>query len=333
MTPRERVIKTLAFQEPEIVPYTLTFTNPAKSKMVEYYGDLDFEDKIGNHIARFSHRKHARWDEIKPGHMRDEWGVVWNRTIDTDIGVVENRVLPEPTVDGLKIPEVTQKLIDTYPDFVQKNQDRFRMTSIGFAIFERAWSLRGMEQVLTDMIDNPEFVHDLFNVILEANMANLDVALKQDIDCVFFGDDWGSQSGLIMGPGLWREFIKPIAAKMYGRVRDAGKFVAIHSCGDVKVILPDLVEIGLNLFNPFQPETMDIFETKKKYYGSLSFYGGISVQNLLPHGTPEQVRSETSYLLKELGKGGGYVAAPSHDIPSDVPAENIAALIETLNNQ
>lgn len=333
MTPRERVIKSLAFQEPEIVPYTLTFTNPAKNRMIEYYGDPDFEDKIGNHIARFSHRKHARWDEIKPGHMRDEWGVIWNRTIDTDIGVVENLVIPEPSIVDLKIPEVTQKLIDSYPEFVQKNHDRFRMTSIGFAIFERAWSLRGMEQVLTDMIDNPEFVHKLLNAILEANMANLDVALKQDIDCVFFGDDWGSQSGLIMGPGLWREFIKPITAKMYGRVRDAGKYVAIHSCGDVKMILPDLVEIGLNLFNPFQPETMDIFETKKKYYGSLAFYGGISVQNLLPHGTTEQVRSETSYLLQELGKGGGYVASPSHDIPSDVPAENIAALIETLNNQ
>lgn len=98
-------------------------------------------------------------------------------------------------------------------------------------------------------------------------------------------------------------------------------------------ILPDLVEIGLNVFNPFQPEVMDIFETKNRYYGQLSFYGGISVQHLLPHGTPDEVRRETRRLLKLLGKGGGYIASPSHSVPGDVPVDNLLALIETLQNQ
>lgn len=333
MTPRERVIEAINFRDTDIVPYTLTFTMPSMKRMVEFYGDPDFESTIGNHIARFSHRKHARWIEIKPGYMQDEWGVIWNRTIDSDIGNVHNYVLPEPTIGDLRIPEVKQELVAAYPEFTAQNQDKFRMASIGFALFERAWSLRGMESILSDMLDHPEFVHQLFDLILEADMANVDIALKQDIDCVFFGDDWGSQSGLIMGPSLWREFIKPVIAKMYGRVRAAGKYVAIHSCGDVKAILPDLVDVGLNIFNPFQPETMDVRETKRNYHGRLSFYGGISVQNLLPHGTPDQVQRDTRGLLRDLGKGGGYIAAPSHDIPSDVPAENIAALIETLQNQ
>ena len=164
-------------------------------------------------------------------------------------------------------------------------------------------------------------------------MAHLDIALAHDIDCLLFGDDWGSQSGLIMGPKLWREFIKPRVAKMYERVSSAGKYVAIHSCGDVRAVLPDLVEIGLNIFNPFQPETMDIFETKKRYYGKLSFYGGISVQTLLPRGTSDDVRRETKRLLEVLGEGGGYIASPSHDVPVDVPPENMAAMIEVLQNQ
>ena len=107
----------------------------------------------------------------------------------------------------------------------------------------------------------------------------------------------------------------------------------IHCCGDVKDVLPDLVEVGVNIFNPFQPEVMDVFETKKRFQGRLSFFGGISVQRLLPLGTPEEVRLETSHLLDVLGKGGGYIASPSHDIPADVPAENMAAMIEVLTDQ
>jgi uroporphyrinogen decarboxylase len=97
--------------------------------------------------------------------------------------------------------------------------------------------------------------------------------------------------------------------------------------------MPDLVEAGLQIFNPFQPETMDIFETKKRYYGRLAFYGGISIQHLLPHGTPDEVRKETRRLLNELGDGGGYIASPSHEVPPDVPPENLAAMIEVLQNQ
>jgi uroporphyrinogen decarboxylase len=322
------------FQDTDIVPYTITFTAGAKQKLADYYGDPDFENKIGNHLARFSHRKLVKWTEVKPGHFRDEWGVVWNRTVDKDIGVTENRILPEPTLEGIVVPDpATQGLAEAYPKFIADNQDKFRITSIGFALFERAWALRRMDQLLVDMLDNPDFVHALFDLITEVDMRHLDIALTQDIDCVYFGDDWGSQAGLIMGPGLWREFIKPYVAKLYGRVRDAGKFVAIHSCGDVKQILPDLVDIGLNIFNPFQPEVMDIYETKKRYYGELSFYGGISVQHLLPHGTPEEVREETRKLLRILGAGGGYIASPSHDVPSDVPPENLAAMIDVLQNQ
>ena len=136
-----------------------------------------------------------------------------------------------------------------------------------------------------------------------------------------------------MGPALWREFIKPRITRMYQRVRKAGKFVIIHSCGNVQELFPDLIEAGLNVFNPFQPEVMDIFETKRQYQGKLAFYGGISVQRLLPHGTPDEVRAETRRLLRELGKGGGYIASPSHAIPGDVPAENMAAMIEVLQGQ
>lgn len=316
------------------MPYQVEFTNEAHGKLAKYLGDIDFHTRIGNHLALLSTRQRGKWEEITPGHWRDEWGVVWNRTVDKDIGVVDDYLLKGGELTGWAPPAINLPgMAEMYSSFVKGRAEEFRIVTIGFSLFERAWSLRGMAALLEDMIVSPEFVHQLLDRVMEWNLAQVDLAVKYDIDAIYFGDDWGSQKGIIMGPRLWREFIKPRVARQYEAVRRAGKYVVIHSCGDVKEILPDLVEVGLNVFNPFQPEVMDVFETKKRYYGKLSFYGGISLQHLLPHGSPDEVRAETRKLLKELGRGGGYIAAPSHSVPPDVPPENLVALIETLQGQ
>ena len=334
MTPRDRVYRAIQFQDTDIVPYHVTFTIPAREKMAEFYGEDCFEQQIGNHLAMLRLGSLREWEEIKPGYFRDVWGVVWNRTVDKDIGNVEGLVLPEPDLRGWNPPACEgQSLHRIYSGFVADHPDEFRVASLGFSLFERAWTLRGMENLMADMIENPSFVHELLDRITEYNLEQIRLAVSHDIDCVRFGDDWGSQSGLLTGPTLWREFIKPRITRMYDAVHEAGKYVMIHCCGDVRAILPDLVEVGVNIFNPFQPEVMDVFETKRRYHGQLSFFGGISVQRLLPLGTPDEVRAETRRLLGDLGAGGGYIASPSHDIPSDVPAENMAAMIEVLRNQ
>ncbi len=136
-----------------------------------------------------------------------------------------------------------------------------------------------------------------------------------------------------MGPKLWHEFILPHVTRMYKLVHDAGRKVFIHSCGKVDDLFDDLVDIGVNCFNPFQPEVMDIFALAKRYKGRLAFFGGISVQSLLPYGSPGEVRAEVAHIIKEIGAGGGYIAAPSHDTPKDVPIENIIAMWEVLRDQ
>jgi uroporphyrinogen decarboxylase len=183
------------------------------------------------------------------------------------------------------------------------------------------------------MIDNKKYVNRLFDRILEYNLRVIENACRHNIDGMGFGDDWGQQRGLIMGPALWREFIKPRIRAMYGLVRSKGKFVFIHSCGKVDSIFPDLIECGLNVFNPFQPEVMDVFEMKRKFGDRLSFFGGISTQRTLPYATVAQVKDQVRRLLDEVGKGGGYIAAPAHAIPPDARPENIAAMIEVLRNQ
>src|SRR5208337_3977981 len=135
------------------------------------------------------------------------------------------------------------------PAKTQRYPDRFRLFCLGFSLYERAWTLRGMDTLMMDFYDHPKFVRDLFHAIANYNLAQIREALKFDIDAVYFGDDWGQQHGLQMGYRLWKEFILPVLERMYGAVREAGKDVFIHSCGDVDELFDDLVAIGLNCFN------------------------------------------------------------------------------------
>ena len=135
-----------------------------------------------------------------------------------------------------------------------------------------------------------------------------------------------------MGPNCWREFIKPQLKRMYGEVRRADRMVTIHSCGKVDELFDDLIEIGLNGFNPFQPEVMDVEELMQQYRGRLTFIGGLSTQKTLPYGTVEDVRRETRKLL-EMGRAGSYVFGPAHAVEGDVSVENMLAFIEEVQKQ
>jgi uroporphyrinogen decarboxylase len=333
ITPGERVWQAIRHEQPDIVPYQINATIPARAKIQAHYGAVDLDDLLGNHIARYKSR--LEYEPLpKPGLYLDEWGVVWNKTVDKDIGVPESRPLTKPDLSALKLPDpLDPRRYAALPAFLETNQARFKLFSVSFSLFERAWTLRGMEALMTDMVEAPKFVEALLDRIFEWNMAVLDQMLEYPFDGVLFGDDWGQQRGLMFGPKRWRQFIKPRMAAMYRKVADAGAAVCIHSCGKVQDLFPELIDIGLQVFNPFQPEVMDLWEMKAKYGRDLTFYGGVSVQRLLPFGTPDEVRREVRRMLDELGQGGGLIVAPSHDMPGDIPLENLLALIETVQGQ
>jgi uroporphyrinogen decarboxylase len=335
-TLRERVLKSLAHEQPDICPWHMTFTFPAHEKLAAHLGTKDLERTIGNHFAKIEAVPDDGWREIKPDFWRDEFGVVWDRTIDKDIGNVDpgTLVIPEPTLDSLVFPDpLKAERFEHHEQFCRDNQDLFRVNDFGFTLFERAWTLRGMENLFLDMVERPDFVHALLDRILEWNLAIIEGVSRFDIDAILFGDDWGQQHGLIMGPDYWREFFKSRAAAEYKACHDKGMYVFIHSCGDVSQIFDDLVEIGVDAFNPFQPEVMDVVEVKARYGDSMCFFGGMSTQKILPYADPEEVRRETRRLIENIGAGGGYIFSPAHDVPKDVPPENMAAMIDVLQNQ
>jgi uroporphyrinogen decarboxylase len=335
-TPKERVLTALAHRQPDVTPWQIDLTADARDATAAHLGAAslgapDLSARLGNHLAGY---EDGWFEEVSPGFWQDQFGIVWNRTIDRDIGNVERYHLPEPTLAGYRFPE---------PDLARNgaalerlladNPERFCFGSVGFSMFERAWTLRGMENLLADMILNPAFVDELLDRILEYNLQVIDHMVGYDIDCVRFGDDWGQQTGLIMGPKLWRRFIKPRVATMYARAKGAGKYVMQHSCGAIHELFPDLIDMGLDIFNTFQPEVMDVAFCKREYGAHLTYYGGISTQQVLPRVGPDGVRAEVRRMIDLVGADGGYIVAPTHAIPRDVSPENIVAFIETVQGQ
>lgn len=332
MKKREVVKMALNWEKPPYVPWSLSFTFEAAEKLREYYGTDNLGPILENHLFGVGSGV-GFFKDIGNDRVKDIFGVVWDRSADKDIGVIEGQVIDEPTMAGYQFPEPANP--EVFSD-IQKKFDSgvegYRIFSIGFSLYERAWTLRGMETLMMDFFDHPVFVKDLMHSIADYNIAQVTEALKYDIDAVYYGDDWGQQHGLQMGPDLWHEFIYPELKRMYGVVKAAGKKVFIHSCGDVDELFDDLIDIGLDCFNPFQPEVMDVDSLMKKYRNRLSFHGGLSTQQVLPYGSAKDVVKATEHLLK-MGADGGYIFAPAHSVEGDVPVENMVAFIDTVKNQ
>jgi uroporphyrinogen decarboxylase len=333
MTKREVVKLALEAKRPPYVPWNIGLTKEAREKLQQHFGQqTDLEDVLQNHFLGLG-SDIGFFTDLGDNCVQDVFGVIWDRSIDKDIGKPKNCVLPGPTLKGYDFPDpLDPRFFAGIPERIEKYGHRFRVFQIGFSLWERAWTMRGWENLMMDFHDHPGFVHDLLNTIADYNIAQVKEALKYDIDAVYFGDDWGMQRGLQMGPVMWHQFIYPVLKRMYGVVREAGKYVMIHSCGDVDKLFDDLIEIGMNCFNPFQPEVMDVTSLMQRYRGRLAFHGGLSTQWTLPYGSSDDVRKETEHLL-ELGRDGGYIFAPAHDVEGDVPLENMLAFVETVQQQ
>ncbi len=327
MTPRERMLCAIQHREPDIIPYSLDFEADAHERVREWYGG-----EIPAHTNHIAERGFA-WDGPigEDGVSTDLFGVRW---FHASIFHQINRVLPEPDLNAYTFPDPVPLVdVPALATWCSASHDLFRVYGIGMMFFERAWALRGMEGILMDMASEPGFCDALFERLAEMHHRILDLVLPIDFDAILFGDDFGGQRGLLMGAPAWRRFLKPHLTALYGRVRDAGKLVMIHSCGDNTDILPDLIDMGLNVFNPFQPEAHDVRFCKREYGAHLTFDGGIGTQGALAFGAPEDVRRHVEDAIRTLGPGGGWHMRASKAFRPETPTENVVACIECILEQ
>ena len=185
---RREVIKcVLDGKKPPYVPWSFKFTKEPLEQLREYYKVHDLDDVLGNHILNLG-SDIGFFENLGGNLFRDVFGVVWDRCIDKDIGDVKNVVLTKPTLDGYEFPNPSDpRFFENIESEINAKPDMFRLFQIGFSLYERAWTMRGMENLLMDFYLNPDFVHSLLDRIVDYNLRQIDKALEYDIDAVYFG--------------------------------------------------------------------------------------------------------------------------------------------------
>jgi uroporphyrinogen decarboxylase len=275
------------------------------------------------------------------GIITNEWGMrfknvgLYNEFIEYPLrgaetaSDIKNHPFPSPSAEGRFT--AAQRAIEKY------GMDYGIIADLETSIFETAWYLVGLEKLLTDMITGAPYVDPLFDKIMNINIKIGQTLIQLGADMIWAGDDFGGQHRMIIAPETWRLVFKPRIKYMFESFRKINPDIKIawHSCGSILPIIPDFIEIGLDILNPIQPlaKDMDYRMLKERFGRNLIFFGGIDVQQLLPFGTTEQIEQEVKSRMKILGKNGGYIIAPAHNIQDDTPIENVLAFFNAVTGK
>jgi uroporphyrinogen decarboxylase len=328
---RSWIRETLAHRPPATVPYNFMYSPPARTLLEAHYGHADVETAIGLPL-RMNGTKSVKPLYAAPAQygprIVDEFGVTW-RTSDIDRGSPMGSCLPDADLSGYHYPDPAAAYrFEHLADWTTANARHYTFLWVG-DLWERATFMRGMESLLLDLTLHPRFVDHLLGGLTDYILRTMEILCPRfAFDGVALSDDYGTQRGLLMSPAHWRRFIKPHVAEIYGLAKRYQRTVFHHSCGNVVPIIGDLIDIGLDVLHPIQPEAMDVVQLKREFGAHLTLCGGIRTQDLLPHGTPQQVRDEVRRLQDVLGHGGGYILEPGITLQADVPLANLLALIE-----
>jgi len=373
MTPRERVLKALNHEQPDIIPKSTRYTPVILKK---------FNDEIGAGIPdRF-----LQYDSIRSGFITNEILEEQNITTFEDYFNIEFRYvefkppqkindfstyhgdLPKRAkVDEWGIAEIPGKFEhyvemrfplarvknieelkkfpwpDPMQEYCHRHLDELtqKWHKKGYAvagfmqmtIFEQAWYMRGLEDLFVDMMDDSPTIKYLLDKITEIKVAMARRYAEADVDVLRLGDDIGSQRGMLMSKELWRKWLKPRLLEVITAARSIKPDIHIfyHTDGKVDPVIPELIEIGIDILNPVQPECMDVYELHREYGKYLSFWGTIGTQTTMPFGTVKEVKEVARERIEKIGRFGGLVLGPTHSLQPDVPWENIVALFEAIN--
>ena len=271
----------------------------------------------------------------------DEWGITWRaQPYATLYGVGHyTEMIGHPLADDKAVASYTSpdpnrlELYEEAAQVIRDFKEEYWIVGVTVTtIFETAWALRGYEQMLMDFVANPDLAEHILNIPYQYHLTAAKKLVEMGVDMLWIGDDVGMQTGMLIAPRHWRKFLKPKMANFIASLKAINPQVkvAYHSDGNVSAIVPDLMEIGLDVLNPVQPACMDPAKLKQEYGDRLCFWGSMDEQYTLPFGNPVDVRNEVLTRLNTLGKNGGLILGPTHHVQLDTPMENFWAMVNTI---
>lgn len=331
---RDVVLEQIHHKDTPVVPYTLPFEKAVEQRLDAHFAGTEWRKRIEPFIVGVGAVETDLKRQVDERHVRDGYGGIWRQ--DMKPWHLETPPLANPSFDGYAFPKPE---IFFRPDWKEEARrrcaevkDSFLIGNLGWGLFERCWTLRGFENALTDAIAEPDFFEEMLDRLTELYLAFVDYTCDLPVDAILFGDDWGDQRGVIIGPERWRRFIKPRWARIYAAVHARGKLVMAHSCGSVADIMPDIIEIGMDVLESCQPEAagMNPYELKRNWGDKITFWGCLGSQSTIPRGTPSEIQAEVRRLKKEMARGGGFILAPAKPIQSETPTENAVAILDAF---
>ncbi len=335
LSKKERTRRALTRLPVDRLPTQVNYTSRMGRLLAEHFQVpmSELEERLGNHLLRID-IAHQRPKNLDGSIEFDWWGAGWDTRTEgywhasaplLSPDDLASYRWPDPNAGGLL--DCAAKAI------ADRGASYFVVPNFGMCLFERAWSLRGFDNLLMDMVDRPDWVEELLDGITEIQVALARRFVAAGVDGGYFGDDYGAQRAMLFSPRMWRRMMKPRLARMAAVFRDAGLPVILHSDGDIKAILPDLAEIGVTTLNPVQPEVLDHEWLHREYSQRFTFYGGISTQLVLPQPDLDQVRRATRACARQLAPDGtGLLLGPSHRMQSDIPPRNVEAMLEAFHD-
>lgn len=339
MTSRERVRRAIEFKAPDRIPImhaclpaaTEKYGSELQEIMRQYPSDFGINEEMDLILID----RGKVMPTYRKGRYRDEWGAVWQNVYNGILGQVkvhplqdwkalEDYQFPDP-LKGIEFKEV-RELIE------KSGHQRYIIgwaPSPGYiSLFERMIFLRGFETVLIDLVEEREELEVMVDGILNYNLMLIQKWSELDVDGIAFGDDWGTQTQLMVNPKLWREFFKPRYKRMFDLVHEGGKHVHFHSDGRIAEIIPDLIEIGVDVLNP-QHSIMDLSELKKMVKGKICIRSDIDCQYVLPYGTEQEVKNHIKEVIKAFSDYNGGLILHGEIQPS-ILFSNVRAMYETF---
>lgn len=347
MKHRERVQTALNHQIPDRCPMHISFTPEFAvrlKKAMDLKGDSEnmfaVERALGQDLLLTS----VGWANSyyqSNSNYTDEWGVGWGVVpYNTPFGtgyyteINDNPLADDGAIDTYQPPDPNRpELYFEAEQVIKAFKDEYWVVGVTVTtIFETAWALRGFERLLTDLSLNPDLADYLLDIPYQYHLTAAKNLTKIGVDMVWLGDDVGAQDGMLISPKMWRKFLKPRMAEFISELKTINPQVkvAYHSDGNIIKIIPDLIEIGLDVLNPIQPACMDPAEIKKAFGDRLCFWGSIDEQHTLPFGSPLDVKNEVISRIETLGNNGGLILGPTHHLQLDTPMDNFWAMVNTI---
>jgi len=356
MLPRERIQTALNHEQPDRCPMQISFTPEFAERLkadIQMGGDklhnphgggntYELERYLGIDMLQTSVGWANSYYQDADAYT-DEWGIGWRSVLyDTPYGqgryteIHHNPLAEDTSIDRYQPPDPLRP--DLYVDaarLIELYKGEYWITGVTVTtIFETAWGLRGYERLLTDLVTDPDLAERILEIPYRYHLTAAKKLVEMGVDMIWIGDDVGAQERMLFSPATWRKFFKPRMAHFIAEIKGINPAVkvAYHSDGNIYPIIPDLIEIGLDVLNPVQPASMDPAILKQKFGDHLCFWGTIDEQHTLPFGTPEDVANEVRTRLETVGKDGGLIIGPTHHVQLDTPMENFWAMVNTIKS-